>query len=115
RLIDPFPEIADVVVETDNDRKIAFVIIDSIERGAAAHLVRRFNIERVDVVVGVKDPRSVIEPDHGAIWKHALDVVPHHCKLLRPIEVIEHHKSTAVDKSPEITNLLFGEPHHARL
>ncbi len=50
RLIDPFPEIADVVVVTDNDRKIPFVIIDSIERGAAAHFVRRFNIDRVDVV-----------------------------------------------------------------
>src|SRR6478672_1699540 len=56
RLIDPFPEIADVVVETDNDRKIALVIIDAVERGAAAHLVRRFNIDRFDVVIGVKDP-----------------------------------------------------------
>ena len=55
RLVDPFPKIADVVVETDNDGKIAFVIIDSVEHGPGADVVGRFHVEAVDVVVAVKN------------------------------------------------------------
>ena len=81
RLIDPFPEIADVVVAANDDGKITFIIIDTIKNRPSPDLVWRFDIQTVDVVVRVKDHVIIGNFKERPIRKDTIDVLFHDGEL----------------------------------